>query len=205
MPEQNDRVRIAALADLHVHEGHSGEHRDLLTDISRRADILLLCGDLTNRGTPQEAESLLEELAPCRTMPILAILGNHDFESGQQDEVRRVLCAGGVKLFVRETIDEALQLESELGKLRTEFRIAVLHYAPVRDTVEGEPPEIFPFLGASRLAEPVDRFEVTAVFHGHAHHGSPEGRTTGGVPVYNVSLPLMRRVNPERPYYLLEL
>jgi Icc-related predicted phosphoesterase len=110
-----------------------------------------------------------------------------------------------VKLFVRETIDEALQLESELGKLRTEFRIAVLHYAPVRDTVEGEPPEIFPFLGASRLAEPVDRFEVTAVFHGHAHHGSPEGRTTGGVPVYNVSLPLMRRVNPERPYYLLEL
>ena len=105
-----------------------------------------------------------------------------------------------------EALDEALKLETALARLRTEHRIAVLHYAPIRATVEGEPEEIFPFLGSSRLEEPLSRYPVHAVFHGHAHRGSPEGRTLGGIPVYNVSLPVLRQAFPDRPpFHLLEL
>jgi Icc-related predicted phosphoesterase len=81
--------------------------------------------------------------------------------------------------------------------------VAVLHYSPIRATVEGEPPEIFPYLGSSRLEEPLNRYRVNAVFHGHAHRGAPEGRTASGVPVYNVAMPLLARVNPDRPPYLI--
>ena len=111
-----------------------------------------------------------------------------------------------VKAFVQEAVDEAMKLESALARLRTESRVAVLHYAPIRATVENEPAEIFPFLGCGRLEEPLNRYPVTAVVHGHAHNGSPEGRTATGVPVYNVSLPLMRRILPDRlPFLVLEL
>jgi Icc-related predicted phosphoesterase len=111
-----------------------------------------------------------------------------------------------MKGFVREAVDEALKLESGLARLRTRQRIALMHYAPIRATVEGEPPEIFPFLGSSRLEEPINRYEVTAVVHGHAHAGTPEGRTSGGVPVYNVSMPLLGRAFPDRPpFRLLEV
>jgi Icc-related predicted phosphoesterase len=111
-----------------------------------------------------------------------------------------------IKHFVHEAITEALKLESALAKLRMPQRIAVLHYAPIRATVEGEPLEIFPFLGSSRLEEPLNRYSVTAVFHGHAHHGSFEGRTHSNVPVYNVALPLLRQTFPDRPpFYLLRL
>lgn len=240
--KDSSKMRIAAVGDIHVGESSGGACRRLLSDMCGRADVLLLCGDLTNRGLPREAEVLAEELAVCR-IPILAVLGNHDFECGQQEEVKHIICHAGVKMlddepceienvgfagvrgfcggfdrhmlapwgeqmiksFVRETIDETLLLESGLAKLRTEHKIAVLHYAPVRKTVEGEPPEIFPFLGSSRLAEPIDRFGVATAFHGHAHNGSPEGKTLTGIPVYNVALPLMRRANPEQPYFLLEL
>jgi Icc-related predicted phosphoesterase len=109
------------------------------------------------------------------------------------------------KRFVHEAVEEALKLESALARLRTLHRIAILHYAPVRDTVEGEPLEIFPFLGSSRLEEPLNRYQVTAVVHGHAHRGQPTGRTSAGVPVYNVSLPLMQRLNPARPFLLIEV
>src|SRR5262249_40894953 len=104
-----------------------------------------------------------------------------------------------IKHFVHEAVEEALQLESALARLRTPQRVVLLHYAPIRATVEGEPPEIFAFLGSSRLEEPINRYPVTAVFHGHAHRGSPEGKTRGGVPVYNVSLSLLQRLFPERP------
>jgi Icc-related predicted phosphoesterase len=111
-----------------------------------------------------------------------------------------------IKEFVREAIDESLKLESALARLRTPHRIALLHYSPIRATVDGEPLEIFPFLGSSRLEEPINRYEVSAVFHGHAHHGSPEGRTSRDIPVYNVSMPLLRRHYPERPAFrVLEL
>jgi Icc-related predicted phosphoesterase len=109
----------------------------------------------------------------------------------------------GIKRFVQEAIDEALKLESALAKLRTQQRIALLHYSPIQGTVEGEPPPIFPFLGSSRLEEPLNRYGVTAVFHGHAHQGRPEGRTQTGVPVYNVAIKVLRQHFPDRPIYRL--
>jgi Icc-related predicted phosphoesterase len=110
-----------------------------------------------------------------------------------------------MKKFVHEAVSEALKLESALARLRTDHRIAILHYAPIQGTVEGEPLEIYPFLGCSRLEEPLGRYPVSAVFHGHAHHGQPEGRTSKNVPVYNVSMSLMREVFPDRPFRLLEI
>jgi Icc-related predicted phosphoesterase len=110
-----------------------------------------------------------------------------------------------VKRFVHEAVQEALKLESALARLRTPSRIVLLHYAPVVGTVMGEPPEIYPYLGSSRLEEPLSRLGVTAIFHGHAHKGAAEGRTTAGAPVYNVSLPLMMRLFPERPLRILDV
>jgi Icc-related predicted phosphoesterase len=92
-----------------------------------------------------------------------------------------------------------LKLEAALARLRTQRRVAVLHYAPVRATVEGEPVEIFPYLGSSRLEEPINRYRVSAVFHGHAHRGQPEGKTVNGTPVYNVAKPLLQRLFTDRP------
>ena len=103
----------------------------------------------------------------------------------------------------RRRLTRRLKLESALARLRTESRVAVLHYAPIRATVENEPPEIYPFLGCGRLEEPLNRYPVTAVVHGHAHHGSPQGQTATGVPVYNVSLPLMRSIRPGQPPFLI--
>ena len=111
-----------------------------------------------------------------------------------------------MKRFVHETVAEALKLESALARLRTPVRVAVLHYAPIRETVEGEPWEIFAFLGSSRLEEPLDRYSVAVTVHGHAHHGSLEGRTRGGSPVYNVCLPLLRAAAPaDPPFRLIDL
>jgi Icc-related predicted phosphoesterase len=83
--------------------------------------------------------------------------------------------------------------------------MAVLHYAPVADTVEGEPLEIYPFLGSSRLANAIDRFEnVKVAVHGHAHRGAYSGRTPGGIPVFNVAQFVVQPAFG-RPYALLEL
>jgi Icc-related predicted phosphoesterase len=110
------------------------------------------------------------------------------------------------KRFVHEAADEAMKLGAALAKLRTPQRVAVLHYAPIEATVAGEPPEIYPFLGSSRLEEPLNRYEVTAAFHGHAHHGAPEGRTAGGTVVYNVAMPLLKAIQPDRPpFRIVEL
>jgi Icc-related predicted phosphoesterase len=103
-----------------------------------------------------------------------------------------------MKRFVHETIEEALKLESALAKLQTAQRVALLHYSPIRATVMGEPAEVFPFLGSSRLEEPLNRYPVAVAFHGHAHHGAFAGETSSGVPVFNVSLPLLRQTFPDR-------
>jgi Icc-related predicted phosphoesterase len=110
-----------------------------------------------------------------------------------------------IKKFVHEALDEALKLESALARLRSESLVALLHYAPIQATVEGEPCEIYPFLGCSRLEEPITRYPISAVIHGHAHHGCPEGRTRTNVPVYNVSASLMREHFPDRPFRLIEV
>jgi Icc-related predicted phosphoesterase len=236
-------IRLAAVGDPHIDHRPIKEMTELLAQVGRSADILLLAGDLTDHGLPEEARALARELSNLR-IPRLAVLGNHDFEAGKQQEVsdilreagvvvldgdacevsgigfagvkgfiggfdQRLLAAWGeasIKQLVREALDETLKLESALAKLRTPQRIALMHYAPIRGTVQGEPPEIFPFLGSTRFEEPLDRFGVTAAFHGHAHNGTVQGRTRSNVPVYNVSLPLLRRTFPDRPpFYPFEV
>lgn len=243
MPSK-DTVRLAALGDLHYgRTTPPGSLQSLFTQINDSADILALCGDLTDYGLIDEARAFVKELIPTVKIPIVAVLGNHDFESSQQGEIVKILADAGVvtldgetteihgigfagikgfaggfgrralgpwgeeiiKKFVHEAVDEALKLESALARLRTDRIVALLHYAPIQATVEGEPCEIYPFLGCSRLEDPITRFPVSAVLHGHAHHGAPEGRTSNDVPVYNVSASLMREVFPDRPFRLLEL
>lgn len=239
-PQVRDTVRVAALGDLHVGRMSAASGNRVLPPLPPGADVLVLCGDLTDRGTEEEARLLARELSIVG-VPIVAVLGNHDVESGQEARVSQLLtdagvhvldgesveihgigfagvkgfCGGfgrgalgawgepAVKAFVQEAMDEALKLERALAVLRTAHRVAVLHYAPVRDTVEGEPPEIFPYLGSGRLEEPLGRYPVDLVFHGHAHNGALEGRTASGIPVRNVSLPLLLRRNGEAPPYLV--
>jgi Icc-related predicted phosphoesterase len=237
-------VRIAAIGDLHYSRtATQGSLQALFTQITDSADVLVLAGDLTDYGLAEEARALAREITTAVKIPCVSVLGNHDFESGQQDEIRRILLDAGVttldgdtteihgigfagvkgfaggfgrralgpwgediiKKFVREAVDEALKLESALARLRNNQLVAVLHYAPIQETVEGEPREIFPFLGCSRLEEPLTRYPVSVVFHGHAHHGRAEGRTRTNVPVFNVSIGLMRDVAPERPFRLFEI
>jgi Icc-related predicted phosphoesterase len=230
-------VRLAAVGDLHCKRASEGALRELFAAASARADVLLLCGDLTDYGAPEEAEVLAGELRAGARIPVVAVLGNHDFEGGKQEEVKAIvshtgatvldggsceLCGIGfagakgfgggfgdrmlgpwgeeaIKLFVREAVDEALKLETALRRLETPSRVVLLHYAPVEGTVVGEPPVIYPFLGSSRLEEPLTHYPVQVVFHGHAHHGSLEGRTQTGVPVFNVCMPLLRDAFPDRP------
>ena len=121
---------------------------------------------------------------------------------------RGVLTAFGepeVKVFVQASIDEALKLERAMSQLRTQKRVVVLHYSPIAATVQGEAPEIFPFLGTTRLAEVVDRHGADFVVHGHAHHGQLEGKTTGGTPVYNVAITLLQARQPSSAYRVFDV
>jgi Icc-related predicted phosphoesterase len=232
-----EQVRVAAVGDIHCTKTSEADVRALLEAANRAADVLLLCGDLTDYGLADEARVLATAVRSGLRIPALAVLGNHDHESGQQDEVKRILTEAGVvvldgeghevhgigfagvkgfgggfgehmlgqwgeeaiKRFVREAVDEALKLEAALGRLTTAQRVVLLHYAPIEATVAGEPPVVFPFLGSSRLEEPINRYHVAAVFHGHAHKGRPEGRTSTNVPVFNVCAPLLRELFPDRP------
>jgi Icc-related predicted phosphoesterase len=239
----NGSIRIAAVGDLHCPRFPVSVLQPALAHVAGRADVLLLCGDLTDHGTEDEAKLLAKELAAVK-IPIVAVLGNHDFEAGKPEAVTAIFTevgvhvldgdsveiggvgfagvkgfAGGfgeralqpwgepsIKAFVHEAVGEALKLESALAKLRTPLRVALLHYAPVHSTLDGEQAEIFPFLGSSRLEEPLTRYPVSAAFHGHAHRGRLEGRTRDGAPVYNVALPLLQAVAPDRPpVFIVEL
>jgi Icc-related predicted phosphoesterase len=240
----NGIVRVAAVSDIHYTKSSQGALQPLFAEISQGADILVLPGDLTDYGLAEEAKVLAKDLSSALRIPAVAVLGNHDYEAGQEKEISQILTDAGVRMldgdtcevhgigfagargfcggfgrgalgawgepvikaFVHEAINEALKLETALARLDTVHRIAVLHYAPIRETVEGEPLEIYPFLGSSRLEEPLSRFDVTAVFHGHAHKGALEGTTTKGIPVYNVSLDLLQTKFPDRlPYRVLEI
>jgi Icc-related predicted phosphoesterase len=230
-PPAPGTVRLAALGDLHVGENVMHPYRELFTRVSQEADVLALCGDLTNFGKTPEAEILAEDLQAC-TIPVVGVLGNHDYECGQPHEVSRILHQAGVKLlegeayeiegvgfagakgfiggygrnmlaafgepaikaFVQASVDENLKLESSLRMLKTQRTVVVMHYSPIAETLAGEPPEIFPFLGSARMGETIDRFEgVKLVLHGHAHSGIFEGRTPRGLPVYNVARPVLAR------------
>lgn len=244
MQQPNGTVRVAAISDVHYGKSSHGALQPLFAEIAQRADVMVICGDLTDYGLPEEARILARDITAALKIPVVAVLGNHDFESGREDEVQAIMSDAGVhmldgdsvelhgigfagvkgfcggfgrgalgawgestiKQFVRETLDEALKLESALARLKTSSRLAVLHYAPIRETVEGEPLEIYPFLGSSRLEEPLARYGVTAVLHGHAHKGAPQGTMAAGIPVYNVAIQVLRDAYPDRtPYRLLEV
>jgi Icc-related predicted phosphoesterase len=244
--EEAKKTTIAAVADVHVREGDKGKWTDFFKDVSAKASVLVIAGDLTDTGDEMEAQVLADELKAC-TIPVVAVLGNHDFEKGRHKLIRQIMLKAGVhildgeaviidnvgfagvkgfgggfdkqmlsffgegamKAFVQEAVDEALHLDRALSRLDAEQRdirkIAVMHYSPIRETVVGEPEAIYPFLGCSRLAEPLNRHKVFAAFHGHAHIGSMEGHTTDGVPVYNVAIPILQKNGYKCPYYLLEV
>jgi Icc-related predicted phosphoesterase len=232
-------VRIAAVGDLHCGRDTVGLYRARFARLNEEADALVLCGDLTRTGRLDQAEALANELAPVK-VPIVAVLGNHDLESGLERKLEDLLRARGVRVldgraveispqlgfagvrgygggfgsrtisafgepatkrFVEEAVRETLKLEIALRELRTPIKIAVTHYAPIEDTCDGEPREIFAFLGTSRLASPIDAFGATMCVHGHCHRGSLEGRTRGGVPVYNVAFALLQSEMGPDAYY----
>jgi Icc-related predicted phosphoesterase len=235
-------MRIAATADLHFTPQRYGALRDQLNRVRDEADVLVVAGDLTNFGQPEEMEPLLNALVRLR-VPVIAVLGNHDYESDKQAELARMMTTEGIKVldgsayerdgvgfagtkgfvggfgrgmltafgepeiktFVRAGIDEALKLERAMSQLRTPKRVVVLHYSPIVGTVEGEAPEIYPFLGTSRLAEVVDRHGANLVLHGHAHNGKPDGRTTAGVPVHNVAITLLQAQDPSNVYRIFDI
>jgi Icc-related predicted phosphoesterase len=236
------KLRVAAIGDLHVQESDTAPYRDLFAEIAREADVLVLCGDLTNFGKTGEAEILADDIRTC-AIPVLGVLGNHDYECGQPEHVAEILCEAGMKLldeqaveidgvgfagvkgflggfgrgelapfgepivkaFVDEALKESRKLENQLRTLRTERSVAVLHYSPTVETLAGEPPEIYQYLGSLRLREPIDRFDhVKAVVHGHAHHGAYEGRTPLGKPVYNVAQFVLKPLFG-KPYVILEV
>lgn len=234
-----EAITLAAIGDLHVTETSVRPYAALFQEMSAQADVIVLCGDLTNFGKPHEAEILAEDMR-CATKPVIGVLGNHDHECGQPDAVAQILRQAGMtildeqavelhgvgfagvkgflggfgrgelapfgeaplKAIVDEANNEARKLENGLRSLRTERSVAVLHYSPIPQTLEGEPIEIFPWLGSARLADAIDRFDhVKLVVHGHAHHGAYEGRTMRGTPVYNVAQ-FVVKPKFDRPYAL---
>jgi Icc-related predicted phosphoesterase len=246
MTEELKLKRIAAVGDIHVRETDKGKWTDYFKDISKNADALIICGDLTDTGDEVEAQVLSDELKSC-TIPVVAVLGNHDHEKGRHKLIRQIVQKdnvhvldgeavvigdvgfagvkgfgggfdnhmlsmfgeGAMKAFVQEAVDEALHLERALTRLDAGNqglkKIAIFHYSPIKETVIGEPEAIYPFLGCSRLAEPLTRIKVTAAFHGHAHAGTLEGQTVGGTKVYNVSKPILVKAGYQVPYFVLEL
>lgn len=235
-------MRIAATADLHFSAQNAGAIGNHLRRAQDDADLLIIAGDLTNYGQPAELVPLLDVLAPLR-IPIVTVLGNHDYESGCETEITKMLTERGVqvldgtawesngvgfagakgfvggfgrgmiapfgesqiKVLVQASIDEALKLERAMAQLRASKRVVILHYAPILATVQGEPPETYPYMGTSRLAEVIDRHGADLVVHGHAHHGTPDGTTTAGIPVHNVALALLQKQDPPAVYRVFEI
>jgi Icc-related predicted phosphoesterase len=238
------KVRVAALADCHYTRASAGHLKDLFVRASETADVLAVCGDMTDYGLPEEAAILAQDIKAYVRIPCVGVVGNHDFESGKIREVQSILEEAGVhfldgeaieilgagfagvcgfgggfdrqmlnpwgepmtKAFVQEALDHSLRLEKALNRLTMDRRAVLLHYSPIRETVQGENPEIFPFLGSSRLENPINQFNVSVVFHGHAHNGKPAGKTSAQVPVFNVASPVISRHNGDQlPLFVYEL
>jgi Icc-related predicted phosphoesterase len=249
MNNVKQKLKIAAVADVHIKETSKDSLKKIIQSIGKEADIFLLCGDLTNFGQPQEVDILTEVFSQLN-IPVLAVFGNHDYESDQQDILRKKLLEHNVivlegteyifekgdrkigftgvkgfgggfnpnmwgrfgekaqKAFYDAIESEVQKLENGLNTLQSqevEGTFVLLHYSPIRKTVEGDIVEMYPFLGSSRLEEVIDRYRLTAVFHGHSHFGKPEGATAKGIPVFNVALPLMQKLSPDKPYKIFEI
>ncbi|HEX2921755.1 MAG TPA: metallophosphoesterase [Bacteroidales bacterium] len=241
------KTRIAAVADIHVKSTDKGIWTDYFREISKRADIFLIGGDLTYTGDEAEAQVLSDELKNC-SIPVVVVLGNHDHEKGRQKLIRHIVqnenvhvlegeyvvlknigiagvkgFGGGfdnhmlslfgeeaMKLFVKEAVNEALNLDRALKRLDEDHegvkKVVLMHYSPVKGTVAGEPEEVFPFLGCSRLEEPLSRYnDIVGVFHGHAHRGYHEGKTHNGIKVYNVAWSILQKAGFEVPVFILEV
>lgn len=225
-------IRIAAVGDLHLTVHSRGKLRPQFAGLDAEADLLLLAGDLTNWGKPEEAEVLVEELSDI-TIPRVAILGNHDYHSEGPDRVRAILEEAGIIVlenesteltigdvtvgivggkgfgggfgttclspfgereirdFLKSTYACADALGQALSAMKTDYRLVLLHYSPAAETLKGEPVAIYPFLGSSIMGEPIDTHGADLVVHGHAHKGTEHGSTAGGIPVRNVSLPVI--------------
>jgi Icc-related predicted phosphoesterase len=226
-------IRVAAVGDIHLAPDLAGKHRPGLADLSDRADVLLLAGDLTRHGTVEEAKVVASEYRDLG-VPVIAVLGNHDYQSNQQDDVTRVLVDGGIcvlegdgvvmdlpagqlgvagakgfclgfagrcasefgepemKAFTRHGRESAKHLAEGLARVRgADVTVALTHFSPVDDTLVGEPPEIWAFLGNYLLAEAIDRAGADLAVHGHAHLGTEKGVTAGGVRVRNVAQPVI--------------
>lgn len=237
-------MRIAAVGDIHVKKTDHGKWKDFFSYVSDHADVLLLCGDITDTGHRDEAETLAGEL-PSLSVPMVAVLGNHDFEQDMVDDIIATLkdadvcllqgssvaingigfagakgfCGGfdrymmprfGERInkdFVQEAVEESLKLDQALVRLDgdgVEKKIVLLHYSPIQETVEGEPPQIHAFLGSSRLEAPLNSRQVSAVFHGHAHLGRLQGRTSAGIEVFNVARHILEREGFEIPVFIKE-
>jgi Icc-related predicted phosphoesterase len=222
-------IRVAAVGDIHFGGDSAGSLRPQFEHIHDHADLLLLAGDLTKCGGREEADVVARELDGI-TVPVISVLGNHDYHSDEQKRIRSALEDVGVtvlegetkileldgirigiagtkgfgggfagacgsdfgepemKAFARHTIALADGLENALRDLDdTDFRIALLHYGPVKGTLTGERLEIYPFLGSYLLGEAIDHAGADLVFHGHAHAGTEKGVTPGGIHVRNVA------------------
>lgn len=226
-------IRIAAVGDVHLGEDTGGRFRPALEHVGQHADVLLLAGDLTRHGTVAEAAVVADEFGDL-PVPVVAVLGNHDYHSDCEDKVADTLrdrgievlegdgtvltidgrrlgvagvkgfgggfagkCASAfgereMKAFVAHSADAAEQLRAALASLDCDVRVALTHYAPVKDTLRGEPPEIYAFLGSYLLGEAVDATGAALAVHGHAHYGTEQGLTPGGVRVRNVAHPVIR-------------
>lgn len=229
-------IRVAAVGDVHVSRERGAFSRDQIERLAQAADVLLLAGDLTQNGYVLEALRLADELSGA-TIPVVAVLGNHDYHQGEQGQIRAALETAGVivlegegvvlnvrgvsvgvgggkgfgggfagrsagefgepemKEFVRHTREFSERLHAALTALDehgADVKIALTHYSPVKDTLAGEPLEIYPFLGSYLMAEAIDRAEADLAVHGHAHRGAEKGMTAGGVRVRNVALPVIR-------------
>jgi Icc-related predicted phosphoesterase len=235
-------IRIAAVGDLHLRPAVRGHFRPAFLDLVGRADLLLLAGDLTNGGTPQDADLLYAEVRDL-PIPVIAVLGNHDYDDGHGPQIASQLIDIGVAVLDGDSValdvdgtrvavagvigggggfpdhggeidpeneglvvgyrlghDDARRLHSVLEGLDGDVRIALMHFAPIPETLIGEPVEIYPGLGYHGLADAIDHADVDLAIHGHAHAGSECGRTPGGVPVRNVAHPVLRH-----PYVIYEL
>jgi len=235
-------MRVAATADLHFTPARFSALHDQLNMVRNEADVFVVAGDLTNYGKPEEMEPLLNVLVRLR-LPTIVVLGNHDYESGREADLMRMMTQEGIKVldgsayerdgvgfagtkgfvggfgrgvltafgepeiktFVRAGIDEALKLERAMSQLRTKKRDIILHYAPIAATIDGEAPEIYPFLGSARLAEVIDRHGADLVLHGHAHNGKCDCMTAAGVPVHNVAITLLQSQNPSAVYRVFDV
>jgi Icc-related predicted phosphoesterase len=240
------KTKIAAMADIHTKITDKGMLRNTFEELNDKADVLVICGDLTDTGDEDEALILGEGLQVLR-IPVIGVLGNHDYEKGRQKVIKQILTehkmtildgesivvqdigfagvkgfGGGfeqymlsifgedmMKQFVHEAVNESLQLDRALTRLEQECpdlpKVVLMHYAPIKDTIMGEPEQLFPFLGSSHLAEPLMRRQVTLAFHGHAHAGTHKGQTNSKIPIYNVALPVLRKLNKEQHYIIVEV